>query len=148
MPDDVGAISVAHLNSYVVVIPVQGNNINGRFYWIEPGETVVDALNYATAERSPDPILQAIVFGDRVWFPATNTTESWYTTGDFDAPFRREQGILFDRGAWEGTAVQVKDSLILTDSDGGVFQISGGLQRVSTPQIEERIRRAIQAQAG
>lgn len=148
MPDDVGAISVAHLSSFVIVIPVQGNDINGRFYWIEPGETTVDSLNYATAERSPDPILQALVFGDKVWFPSTQTTESWFCTGNLDAPFEREQGILFDRGSWEGTAVQVKDSMILTDSDGGVFQISQGLKRISTPQIEERIRRAIQASAG
>ncbi len=39
--------------------------------------------------------------------------------------------------------LQIKDSMFIIDSDGAVFQVRGGLQRVSTPQIEERIRRSI-----
>jgi hypothetical protein len=37
--------------------------------------------------------------------------------------------------------------MVIVDSDGGVFQISGGLKRISRPDIEERIREAIQYQA-
>jgi hypothetical protein len=55
------------------------------------------------------------------------------------------QGVTFDRGTWEGTAVQVKESMIVVDADGGVFQIAGGLKRISRPDIEERIRVAIAA---
>lgn len=147
-PDDVGAISVDVLNSYVVVVPVQGRGVNGRFWWVEPGETIIDPLNFATAERSPDAILQVVVFSDRVWLCGQTTTEPWVTTGNLDAPWQRFSGILYDRGTWEGTAVRVKDSLILVDPDGAVFQISGGLKRVSRPDIEERIRRAIQLEVG
>jgi hypothetical protein len=59
---------------------------------------------------------------------------------------QRFQGILFDRGAWEGTAVKVRDSMMVVDEEGGVFVISNGQRRVSNPAIEERIRRAIAAQ--
>jgi hypothetical protein len=142
-PDDVGVISLGYIASYVVVVPAQDEGVNGQFYWIEPGETTIDALNFATAERAPDPILQVVVFVDQFWLPGSNTTEVWYFTGNFDSPVARLQGVTFDRGTWEGTAVQVKESMIVVDADGGVFQIAGGLKRISRPDIEERIRVAI-----
>jgi len=147
MPNDVGAISVGYIASYVVVIPAQVTDFNGRFYWIEPGETTVDPLDFATAERAPDPVFAVVVFGDQFWLPGSNTTEVWYFTGNIDAPVQRLQGVAFDRGTWEGTAIQVKESMIIVDSDGGVFQIAGGLNRISNPSIEERIQKAIAYQS-
>jgi hypothetical protein len=146
-PDDVGIISLGYLKSYIIAVPAQGQGINGRFFWIEPGETTLDPLNFATAERAPDPIFAVVVFGDQFWLPGSNTTEVWYFTGNIDNPVLRLQGVTFDRGTWEGTALQVKESMIIADSDGGVFQISGGLKRISRPDIEERIRKAIAFQA-
>lgn len=146
-PDDVGVVSLAHIAGYIIAIPAQGQGINGRFFWIEPGETTIDPINFATAERAPDAVFQVIVFGDQFWLLGQSTVEVWYMTGDFDAPVIRTQGVLFDRGTWEGTGIQVKDSLVLVDPDGGVFQISGGVQRISTPDIEERIRKSIKIQA-
>lgn len=146
-PGDVGAISVGYIASYVVVVPAQDEGINGRFWWIEPGETMIDQLNFATAERAPDPIYQVVVFGDQFWLPGQSTTEVWYFTGNIDSPVLRLQGVTFDRGTWPGTALQIKESMMIVDNDGGVFQISGGLKRVSNPSIEQRIREAIQYQA-
>jgi len=146
-PDDVGIVSLGYIASYVVLVPAQGQGINGRFFWINPGETTIDPLDFATAERAPDPVLQVIVFGDQYWLPGTDTTEAWYFTGNPDQPTLRMQGVVFDRGVWEGTATQVKDSMIIVDNEGGVFQIAGGAKRISRPDIEERIRKAIQYQA-
>lgn len=147
MPEDVGAISIAHINSYVIVVPVQSMDLEsiGKFFWIHPGETYVDPLDFATAERAPDSLHQVGVFGSMFWLFGQVTTEPWLTTGDENAPMQRYQSILFDRGSWAGTAIQVKDSLIVVDEEGGVFQIQGGNQgRISTPAIEEIVRRAIQ----
>jgi len=145
-PDDVGIVSVGYLASYVILVPAQGQGINGRFYWIEPGETIVDPLNFATAERAPDPISGVVVFGDQFWLPGANTTEAWYFTGDLESPVLRVQGVVYDRGAWQGTALQVKESMIVVDNEGAVFQIGGGVKRISRPDIQERIREAIQRQ--
>lgn len=149
VPDDAGAVSVAHINGYVIVIPVQLEDLKtvGRFYWIDPGETFIDPLNFATAERSSDKVHQVRVYGNMFWLLGENTTEPWQTVGDPDAPMQRFQSILFDRGSWEGTAVQVKDSLIVVDEQGGVFQIAGGQKRISRPDIEERIRKAMLEEA-
>lgn len=144
VPQGLGAISVAHINGYIIVVPVQTGNYNGRFYWIEPGEVVIDPLNFATAERAPDAVNQVLVYSDMFWLCGQSTTQPWITTGDPDFPMVPFKGVLYDRGCWEGTAVKVKESLILCDPDGAVFQIQGGLKRVSRPDIEERIRKAIQ----
>lgn len=146
-PDDVGIISVGYIASYVVCVPAQGEGINGRFFWIAPGETTIDPLDFATAERAPDPISGVVVFVDQFWLPGSDTVEVWYFTGNPDSPVLRLQGITFDRGSWGGTALQVKESMIIVDSDGGVFQIAGGLKRISNPSIEERIRQAIAFEA-
>ena len=147
MPEDVGVIDVAVTQSHVIVIPAQTEGFQGRFYWIEPGETIVDPLNFATAERSPDGVYGVQVFGDQFWLPGQSTTEVWFVTGDQAAPVRRMQGVVFDRGSWENTARTIHETLVVVDADGGVFLIKGGApQRVSTPDIEEQIRKAMQRQ--
>lgn len=147
VPDEVGAVSVGFIAGYIIVICAQGEGVNGRFYWVKPGEITIDPLNFATAERAPDPVLSVRVVGDQFWLIGTNSTEIWYPTGDADTPFRRVQGRLFDRGVWEGTDAQIKDSVMIVDSDGVVYQITGGgPQRVSNNSIEERIRKAMAAQ--
>lgn len=145
LPDDAGAVSVSYINSFVIVVPVQTDEIGtvGRFYWIEPGERIIDPLNFANAERSPDKINQVITFSDMFWLFGDTTTEPWVTTGNPEAPMQRFQGIIFDRGSWEGTAVKVRDSMVVVDEEGGVFVINNGQRRISNPAIEERIRRAI-----
>lgn len=147
MPDDVGAIDVAVIASYVIVIPSQTDGFQGRFYWIEPGETTVDPLNFATAEQSPDGVFGVEVFGDNFWLPGETTTEVWSPTGDPDTPMRRLQGVVFDRGSWQNTASAIHETLVVVDADGGVFLIQGGSpKRVSTPDIEEEIRKAMALQ--
>lgn len=147
MPNDVGVIDVAVSDSFVIVVPAQGEEINGRFYWIEPGETTVDPLNFATAEQAPDPIFGVKVVGDQFWLPGESTTEVWYVTSDPEARMQRLEGVVFDRGTWEATACKLDEGIIVTDNNGGVFVIAGGkAQRVSTPDIEETIRIAIQKQ--
>jgi hypothetical protein len=146
LPDDVGAIDVAVIDNFVIIIPAQGEGINGRFYWANPGEVVVDPLDYATAERSADPVNQVVVFSDQFWLPGQDTTEVYYMSGDPDAPVTRFQGVVFDRGVHPGCAIQVFNSIVLIDSFGAVYQIRGGETKISTPEIEERLRKAIMAQ--
>jgi hypothetical protein len=81
-PDGDGIVSVGVIASFTICVVAQGQGKNGRFYWIEPGEVIIDPLNFATAERSPDPVHQVVVVGDQFWLPGTSTNEVWYPTGD------------------------------------------------------------------
>lgn len=146
-PDDVGIFDVATINSFVICIPVQQDEIVGVFYWIDPGEVFIDPLNFATAERSPDGILGVEVLGDQFWLPGSGSTEVWYVSSDPINRMQRLQGVVFDRGTWQGTAVAIHETLIVCDANGAVFAIRGGSpQRISLPNIEEQIRNAIALQ--
>lgn len=140
VPDDVGIISVGYIAGFVICVVAQGYGFNGRFYWIEPGFTTIDSLNFATAERAPDPVWNVLIFGDQFALPGTGTTEFWYPTTNEAIPFLRVQGRLFDQGTWEGTGVVIRNTLMLVDATGAVWKISDGLEKVSNPAIEERIR--------
>lgn len=156
LPLDVGAIDVAVINSYVIVIPTQSDGNQGVFYWINPGEIVVDPLNYATAERSPDGLYGVQVFNDQFYLLGESTVEVWYVNSSYDptgttatseSAMLRMQGVVIDRGSWQNTGKAIHEQMILVDADGGVFLVQSGTpQRVSTPNIEEQIRVSISNQ--
>jgi hypothetical protein len=139
-PDDIPMISLDVFNGYVLCV----QNNSDRFYWIEPGDNVIDPLNFATAERIPDQILQVRTVGDEFWLLGEKSIEVWRATGDGDAPFQRIDGRMFNFGIQGGTAVQQADtSIICVAHDGTVYNIAGGPTPVSNPSIAERTRDAI-----
>lgn len=146
VPDGDGVISVATINGFVICVVAQDFDKNGRFYFIRPEAVIIDPLDFATAERSPDGIHAVMVVGDLIWFLGNATAEIWYPSGDGDAPFFRQQGRLFDKGTWEGTVIQIKDDIMAVGTDGVVYRIGASPQIVSTPGISQRIREAIDAQ--
>lgn len=144
VPAGLAAVSVASIAGYAIVVPKQTEGFIGRFYWIEPGDTTILPNNFATAERAADPLVSVRTIGDQFALFGTSNVEFWYPTGDFIAPFARSQGRLFERGVWENTDVQIKDTLVVMDTDGVVYRIDGGgPQRISDHSVEERTRAAI-----
>ena len=152
MPDGVGAKAVCSLKGYCLVAVAASQ----QFYWIEPGEVTIDPLNFANKESSPDNIQDIVRVGDNALIVGESSTESWYATGQLDAPFAPVAGRVYNRGALDGTVVVVKDSVILVGDDGVVYQIgysSGGgadygVSRISNHGIEERIRRQVRREKG
>jgi hypothetical protein len=123
-----------------VICAVAGSD---RFYWLQPGSLVFNALDFATAERFPDKILQVRVVGDEFWLLGEKSVEVWRATGDTN-PFERIEGRAFNFGVWGGTAVRLKDSsVIVVGDDGTVWQIKGNPDPISTPAIAEKTRNAI-----
>lgn len=142
VPDGLPPISVGTLKAHILVAIGRTD----RFYWIEPGEILIDPLNFATAESQPDDVLNVEIVGDTAWFVGEGSTEVWYPTGDAEAPFAPVGGRVYDRGAIEGTVVNVKGAVILVGADYVVYAISGGPQRVSNHGIEQMIREALEAE--
>jgi len=145
MPGGLGAELVAALNHFIWV----GVANSQRFYYIRPGETVIDPLLFAEAESSPDPLVDLVRVGDVMVVAGRSTTEFWAATSDPNNPFAPIQGRTLSRGAVPGTAVAVNEStIILVGDDGKVYSVTGMPQRISDHSIEERIRRQLRREAG
>lgn len=150
-PSEVPA-SLDNLSSNVLVAV----GTSPKFYWILPGATVIDPLNFAEKESNPDNISQMVTVGDQIIICGDGSTENWYATGNFAAPFAPVEGRVYRRGALAGTAVAVKDDLVLVGDDGIVYSIgytfgdtsTYGVHRISTHGIEERIRTQIRSLQG
>jgi len=141
MPDGLPPIAVATLKSFVLV--AVGNS--DRFYWIRPAEITIAPLDFATAESQPDDVLTVEVVGDTAWFVGEGSTEVWYATGVVASPFAPVPGRVFDRGAIEGTVVNIKGSVFLVGRDYVVYAIAGAPNRISNHGVEQTIRTALEA---
>lgn len=134
-----GAGDVEFLNNYLLFREPN----SGRFFGADLGSaTSFDALEFATAEGSPDELvglkvdhLQAILFGE-------NTFELWEndpSAGDF--PFARASNGFGELGCFSGrTIAKLDNSVWWLANDYTVRRLSGVTPiRVSTHAIEQRI---------
>ena len=141
IPDD-EAVSVCESIAGYVVFAIAGSD---RCYWIEPGLTTIDALDFFTAEQEGDKIDSLIRVGDRLWIFGPSTTEVWAPTQDTDLRFRRIRGIAYSKGVIEGTALRLNQDIFLVGDDQVVYNVGNGIRRVSTHAVEEQIRLAVKA---
>lgn len=154
MPGGVTPGSITQVSSYVLV-SVAGTQ---EFFWINPGETTIDPLNFASKESSPDPIVMMREVGDQVLIMGAKSTENWYATGNIASPFAPIEGRVYARGVVTGTPVVVDDGVVLVGDDGRVYSIgfqpgdstdtAWGVNRISNNGIEERIRYQTRRQQG
>jgi hypothetical protein len=142
LPDDAPSAGyvqdVEQLNAYgIILLP------NGRFYWLVPGNTAIEPLDYATAESLPDKAVAVRRLGDEFWIFGSQNVEVWQATGDQDAPFQRASGRSFERGCMGRDAVRRFDNtLVWVGDDCQVYRASSVPQVISDPGISERIRKA------
>lgn len=151
MPDDVPPYegdpapvgSVAYINGFFLlsVLDIQ------RFYWLEPGETDPDPLNFASAERVPDPIVSVNVASDEIWFIGQSGPEVWIPTGDLDAPFQRINGRVYNEGCASrdtvaAVTVEGFPALIWVTDGRSVVLTKGSPQIIATESVEELLKTA------
>lgn len=137
--------TVAFIDGYFVV----NKNSSGSFYISSLYEgSTWSALDFATAESSPDELLRVFSAVGQLWLFGTFTTEIWTNTGDSSFPFQRIAGAKMETGILAPhTAVAVDNSVFWVGKDimgqGVVYRAKGFTpQRVSTSAIELLIQRA------
>lgn len=137
VPDALPIADIETINNYAILACE-----NGDFYWIVPGEDQPDALDFASAESSPDGLVAVRRLVDELWFFGKSSTEVWQTTGDALLPFQRAGGRQFERGCMARDTVRRFDNSVLWVGDDGVVYRGGAIPtRISDHGIEERIRR-------
>lgn len=106
-PGSVKAQKVLIGASRLIVIQFESN----IFFWTDPLGNTINALDTATAEQSPDLILDAIYQGDTLILFGSETVEFWPATTEADLPFRPLVGRTFRVGIKNvGAVAQIADT--------------------------------------
>jgi hypothetical protein len=136
-PDSASVRSVTYIGSLFVYV----RDDSAKFYWsnVLDGRTI-DPLNFATAEREPDSLLDIAALGDNIWLFGQQTVEVWAHTGEADLPFSRLENVALDKGiVATGAVVKADNSLFFVGSNRSVYRAADVPQRISDHSIEERI---------
>lgn len=137
--------TVTFIDGYFVVTETN----TGKFYISDLYDGFVwNALDFATAESSPDKLLRVKNAIGQLWLLGEKTTEIWTNTGDSTFPFQRIAGAKIEVGVLAAhTAIPVDNTLMWVGKDnigsGIVYRASGFTpKRVSTEYIERKISAA------
>ncbi len=134
-----GASTVTYLDGYFIFSrPDSGQFFISALY--DGGD--IDALDFATAESSPDNIVACIVDHRELWLLGQTTFEVWQNTGNADFPFERIPGAIGEKGCISKDSVaRLDNSLFWLDQDGIVRRAAGGYvpTRISTHAVEHAI---------
>lgn len=137
--------TITFIDGYFVV----NENDTGKFFisGLYDGFTWA-ALDFATAESSPDSLLRVINSLGQLWLLGDKTGEIWTNTGASSFPFERVSGAKMEMGIMAPhTAIPVDNSLLWVGKDnigsGMVYRTKGFTpQRISTDAIEKLIQAA------
>lgn len=131
--------------------------LDGYFIFVDPGTqkfycsaiddaSSLDALDFASAESSPDNINAHLVDHREIWLLGDLTTEVWFNAGGSDFPFARNQGAILEVGCIATFSAQKIDNGLMwlgRDKNGsGIVYRSNGYQasRISTIAVEEALQ--------
>ena len=142
-PDFPGAVGVGFLDGYFVF-----NEPNSQRFWVTAAYNglSIDALDFASAEGSPDNLVTLIVDHREVWLFGVNTVEVWYDAGTPDFPLARIQGAFNEIGCLAAYSVAKLDNGLFwlgRDARGnGIVYRSKGYsgERISTHAVEWQIQ--------
>lgn len=131
-------VSITSINSYVIV-----GCADGTWFWLVPGDIVIDALHFATAESMPDSLMAVYQLRGSVYMFGASSIERWGVTGQADLIMEPDTGSTLDYGLLFRDTLQPLDNTLFFVADNGqVMKLSGGEpERVSVAGIEERIRK-------
>ena len=140
-PDFSGADAVAFVDGYFIVNkPGTGQFQISNLYGAD-----FDALDFATAEGTPDLLVSLIVDHRELWLFGQTSTEVFFNSGNADFPFERIQGAFIEHGCIAPQSVAKLDNSVFwlsaDDKGQGVVMRATGYQpqRVSTHAVETAI---------
>jgi hypothetical protein len=138
-----GGNTVTFLDGFFIVNQ-QGS---GKFFisGIYDG-TSWDALDFATAEGSPDNLVAVLANRTQLWLLGSQSAEIWVNSGGSDFPFLRAPGAFIQYGCVAPhSLVQLENTIIWLGADQkgqGIVYRAVGLepQRISTHAVEYAIQ--------
>jgi len=110
------------------------------FYWSDVLSDVVDPLSFATAESSPDLLLDLLYFGDRLILFSSDTVEFWAGSDDQDAPFVPTIGMVYSRGIRMTGACSTFNGGFAWVTDLNQICVNSPENEISNPDLCSKIR--------
>lgn len=136
LPDEV-PVSVATLGEFTLL-----GYEDGRVFYSEQGETAnYDALDFFTAEQSPDKLVRLLVTGGDLFIMSARTIENWDLAGaSLDEPFVFRR--LIQRGLLARDSVVEADGTFYWVADDKTHCVLAGYaaKRISNHETERLIR--------
>lgn len=136
-----GASAVDFLDGYTIFTePDSGRWFVSDLY----AATTLDALDFATAEGSPDDLVRVFVDHREVIAFGTKSIEVYSDTGGADFPFSRIEGAFIERGCIAaGSIAKMDNSVFFIGNDRMIYRLQGYAPvRISTSDVEEVLRKA------
>lgn len=138
-----GALTVGYLDGYFVF-----NEPYSQRLWVTGlfEGTDVDALDFASAEGSPDGVVGIIIDHRELWVFGTSSVEVFYNSGDADFPLSRIQGAFNEIGCAATYSIAKMDNGLFwlgrdARGQGIVYRANGYTgQRISTHTVEWQIQ--------
>lgn len=146
-PDNAHVRAVCFISSlFVAVRGTESSGASdlypGRFYFsaVLDGSTW-DALNYATAERTPDGLLDVAALNNTLLLYGQSSVEGWADTGDAALPFSRTEGLGSQSKGILATGCQCEadNTKFHIGSDAVVYRFNEAFERISDHWLEEKI---------
>jgi hypothetical protein len=133
------------------------HELDGYFIFVDPDTdqfyisaiddgTSLDALDFSSADSSPDNIVTHRVSHRQLWLFGTRSAEIWIDSGAAAFPFERYQSYTIDVGVvGKRSAINAADTLFWigqTDRGSGIVYMAAGNQpqRVSTLAVEQALK--------
>ena len=137
-PDDADVSKICVLASRLVAL----RKDTGTFYWSEPLDITIPSLNFATAENSPDKLLDILPLADRLMLFGSETVEIWPAGTDQDLPFQPLPGATFPVGCrGVGTAAPFGRTYAWVTNYNEVC-VGDPDNIISDPELQIRIRQS------
>ena len=134
-PDTADVIHIVVAASRLVAI----RKDTGKFYWSDPLETDVEALDFATAENVPDRALHLLFIDDILVIFGAETVEFWPNTGSSTLPFQPLEGRVIEKGIRAtGCATGIGSSFAWVTNDNQVC-LGDENTVISNAGLQERI---------
>lgn len=134
-----GARDVAWIDGYWVFVR---NDSTGQFFLSEINDPATyDALDFATAEGNPDPLLAVHVDHREVLLFGPTAIEVWTNTGAADFPFERVGQAYLERGTASADSIAgIAGNVFFLGNDNVIYALAGYQpRRISTHAIERAI---------
>lgn len=137
--DDSDIASIVYLRGFWLSVRTATQLV----YYLLPGDTVWDPLQFISAESLPDKMVAIGLIGEQLAFLGESTLEIWALTATSTPPAEPYGGLNFvGKGCLNrSTLANLDNGLVWVGSDGVVYVCRGGVpQRISTFGVEERIK--------